>query len=234
MRRALAGFVLLVAGAAPALAPEPPAGLSQRGALRILQGGQPIGSERYDIAATPTEVNARATVELRLGEAVWHQTSSLMLGADLAPRRYEFRLEAPTKSWVRMDFQSGEATVRFPRSDGKEDQQVFSFRSPRVALLDNNFFHQYLLLARLYDFAKGGAQTFEVFVPQAVQPGEMMVELVGVETQSVAGKPEAVRHLRCTTADNSVEFWVSASGRFVRLTAADGKVEVLPEGPGST
>ncbi|MEE9234335.1 MAG: hypothetical protein V3U28_02720, partial [Candidatus Acidoferrales bacterium] len=73
-----------------------------------------------------------------------------------------------------------------------------------------------------------GPQTVQVFVPQSVQPGEAVVELLGVETRSVDGQPQPVRQLAITTADNQVMLWVTESGQFVRLWVPLANVEVVP------
>lgn len=223
MRRLLVPLLLLLLGLPPAAAAQE----SQQGRLRILLDGQPIGSERYEIARTATEVHARGEIELQLGPDKLRQTSSLLLSADLAPRSYESKMEAPEKTWRRVEFAGGDATIVFPRSDGKEEEQVFKFGTPRVALL--GLYHHFLLLAQLYDYAAAGPQTIKVFIPQSVQPGEARVELVGVETLTVDGRLQPVRQLSVTTEDNQVQLWVTESGRFVRLAAPREKVEVVPE-----
>jgi hypothetical protein len=225
MRRLLGTALLWAAVAAPgAAAPE-----SHEGQLRILVDGQLIGRERYQIARTATEIQANGEVELEIGGQKLRQTSRLLLGADHAPRSYEWKTETPKPAWVRIDFADAVATVRYLPPDGKEDQQIFAFDTPRVALLDNNFFHHYLMLAELYDYQKGGTQAVKVFVPQAVQPGEVRVELRGVETLEVEGQPQPVRHFAVTTEDNEVLLWLTESGRFVRLRAPQSKAEVVPE-----
>jgi len=227
----LAALLAALALAFPVFAQAP--AVSQQGRLRILRNGQPLGAEHFEISATPTEIQARAESEFTIDETTVRQTSRMLLGADLVPRRYDWKMEAPRSAWLAMEFKETEGTIRFPGPDGKEDQQVFTFKSPRVALLDNNFFYPYLLLAGLYDFAKGGTQTFEVFIPQSVQPGSVSVELQGVEQQTVAGRPEAVRRLSIVTEDLQVLLWVSQSGSFVRLSVPAATVEVVPEGAGS-
>lgn len=225
MRRLLGAALILAAPLCGAAAPD-----SQEGQLRILVDGQLIGRERYRITRTATEIQARAEVELEVEGQKTRQTSSLLLGADLHPRSYEWKMETPRTTWVRLEFEGAVATLRYPLSDGKEDRQVFNFETPRVALLDNNVFHHYLLLAEFYDYQAGGAQTVKVFVPQAVQPGEARLELRGVETLEVDGRPQPVRQLAITTEDNEVLLWVTESGRFVRLRAPQSNVEVVSEG----
>ncbi len=56
------------------------------------------------------------------------------------------------------------------------------------------------------------------------------VELEGVDTMAVDGEEEPVRRLSIATEDNRLVFWVSESGRFVRLQVPGADVEVVPEG----
>ena len=211
----------------------PAAAQSQEGRLRILSRGQAIGSERYEINATATEISARGEVTLQSGNEKTRQTATLLLNPDGSLRSYEWKQEEPRKSWVRMECTAGQATIHFPREDGTEDQQDYNLGDGRVALLDNNIFHHFLLLARFYDFAKGGPQVIPVFIPQSVQPGLVTVELQGVETLTVEGTPQPVRRLTILSEDNQLVLWVSESGRFVRLQSPQSGVEVLPETPGS-
>lgn len=223
MRQVLSAAVLLgVLLAAPAALAQ-----SQRGELRVLYRGEEIGREAYEISGTATELHVRGDITFRLDASKMRQTTDLLLSGDAAPRRYEWKLEEPRKSWLRMEFEGGRATVSFPRGDGKEEQQVFDFGG-RVAVLDNNVYHHFLLLSRLYDFARGGPQTISVFVPQSVQPGTVTVELQGVETLTAEGAPQPVRRLSILSEDNQLQLWVTESGLFVRLLAPQAEVEVLP------
>ncbi|MFQ5723385.1 MAG: hypothetical protein ACE5G6_02745 [Terriglobia bacterium] len=227
MRRLL--VLLGLATAATAVLAAPPTPLpSQEGRLSILQNGQPVGWERYRIVRTDTEVQARSESQFQSHDQKVQQRTSLLLNADLSPRRYEWNIEGDKQAWLRMDFQDSTATVRYPLPTGKEDQQVFKFGTTRVALLDNNVFHHFLLLVQFYDFSAGGPQTVQVFVPQSVQPGEAIIELLGVETQTVDGQPQPVRQLAITTADNQVMLSVTESGQFLRLWVPLANVEVVP------
>ncbi|MFQ5663114.1 MAG: hypothetical protein ACE5HL_04720 [Terriglobia bacterium] len=218
---------LLAAALLASLAAGLAAAESQKGRLRILQNGQPIGSERYEITATATEIHARGEIELRMDGVKVRQTASLLLNRELVPRKYEWKMEEPVKSWRRVEFTGSQATIRYPLEKGKEDQQVFDFGSARVAILD--LYHHFLLLARLYDFSQGGPQTVQLFIPQKVQPGPATLELQGVETLTVEGQPQPVRQLSITTEDSRVLLWVTESGGFVRLRAPLENVEVVPE-----
>lgn len=204
---------------------------SQKGTLRVLRNGQVIGSERYEIAATATEIQAQGELQLKTDDLTLRQSARLLLSADLAPRNYDWRMEEPEKTWRRVEFSGGTATIWYPLEGGKEDQQVFEFGTPRVAVL--GLYHHFLLLTRLYDSSKGGQQSVQVFVPHSVQPGLVTVELTGVETQTVEGVAQPVRQFTIATEDSRVLLWVTETGRFVRLEAPLEKVEVVPEGAGS-
>jgi hypothetical protein len=227
MRRAL--MVCLLAGLAWGGA-LPLAAQSQQGKLQIFQDGKLIGSEQYEINTTATEIEAQGETELKVGDQQVSQSCTLLLNADLSPRRYEWKLKEPRESRLRVEFQGPQAHITFLRSDGKEEEQIYNFENGRVAVLDVNVFHHFLLLTRLYDFERGGTQSIPVFIPQAVQPGVVTVELQGVDRMTLDGKEEPVRRLSIATEDNSLLLWVSESGRFVRLEVPQAKVEVLPEG----
>lgn len=221
--RQLLSLVLVLGG----LAAAPAAAETQKDELRVLYQGEEIGREVYEISSTATELHARGTIHYQIEANTMRQTTDLLLGEDGVPRRYEWKLEEPRKSWLRMEFEGGRATISFPRDDGKDEEQVYDVGG-RVALLDINVFHHFLLLARLYDFKQGGVQTVSVFVPQSVQPGTVTVELKGVETTTLDGAPTAVRQLSILSEDNEVELWVTENWRFVRLAVPQADVEVLP------
>jgi hypothetical protein len=228
MRRALIFSwlaVLLLAGLSGEAGAQ-----TQKGRLQVYRKGEPVGSEQYEINATTTELQARGEVTLRIGEQQVRQTVDLLLNADLSPRRYEWKLKEPEERWLRVEFQGSQGTIAFPREDGQKEEQIYNFGSERLVVLDVNVFHHFLLLARFYDFKQGGSQTIPVFIPQAVQPGIVTVELEGVDTMPVEGEEQPVRRLSIATEDNSLVLWVTESGRFVRLQVPGADVEVVPEG----
>lgn len=223
LRRAgiIACQVALLAGSMAA------ADLAEKGKLRILRHGQAIGSERYEVVVTATEVQTRGELEITVDNVTVRQSSSLLLTAGLVPRHYELKVEQPENTWRRIDFSGTTATAHYPLGEGKEDEQVFQFGADRVAVL--GLYHDFALLARLYDFSKGGAQSIRVFVPWSLQPGEALVEMKGVEKQTVNGREQLVRQLLIATEDSQIQLWVTEDGRFVRLVAPLEGVEVLPE-----
>lgn len=228
MRRAL--VLLWLAALILAGMPAGTAAQTQEGRLQVFVKGEPVGTEHYQINATRTELQARGEITLRIEEQAMRQTTELLLNADLTPRRYEWKLKEPLKKWLQVEFRGSQGVIAFPREDGKREEQVYDFGSERVAVLDVNVFHHFLLLTRFYDLGRGGAQTIPVFIPQTVQPGMVTMELEGVDRLAVEGKEQAVRRFAIATEDNSLLLWVTESGQFVRLQVPSAEVEVVPEG----
>lgn len=102
--------------------------------------------------------------------------------------------------------------------------QQFTFNGALIAVLDNNLYHQYAVLARLYDWNKKGAQTFSVLVPQAMTPGSVTVESLG--PQDAGGKK--LEELRVKTEDLELDLYLE-NQRLVRIDAPSANAEIVRE-----
>src|SRR5260370_22370211 len=76
-------------------------------------------------------------------------------------------------------------------------QQDLTFNYPLIAVLDNNVYHQYAVLARVYDWSKRGVQTFPVLIPQELTPGSITVQSTG----SASADGKTYEGLKVTTSD---------------------------------
>lgn len=102
-------------------------------------------------------------------------------------------------------------------------EQDFIFPSPRVAILDNNLYSQYALLAQLYDWSVKGQQTFPVLIPQDMTPGSIMLESLGAKTVDGA----SLEALRVNTADIDIVAYFDARHRLMRLEVPSANVAVV-------
>jgi hypothetical protein len=93
-----------------------------------------------------------------------------------------------------------------------------------IAVLDNNLYHQYAVLARLYDWNKKGLQTFSVLVPQAMTPGSVTVESLG--PQDAGGKK--LDELRVKTEDLELDLYFE-NQRLVKIDAPEANAEIVRE-----
>jgi len=196
--------------------------------LHISVAGEPIGTEHYKIHRVGNAWQAQADIRLHWGGNTIHQTATLTLSAHGEPTSYQWRMEEPHNSFVRVQFVEGRAIVHYPLETGAEDRQEFDFQTNRLAILDNNVFHHFALLAFFYDFEKGGTQELPVFVPQSVQPSPhpVQMEFTGIESIELQGKKISARHLRISTTDNQLELWLSEKGELLRFTAPATQVVV--------
>jgi hypothetical protein len=102
-------------------------------------------------------------------------------------------------------------------------EQDMSFGTPLVAILDNNLYYQYAVLARVYDWSKRGTQNFPVLVPQELTPGTITIASAG--SLRVDGK--SYDGLRVVTSDIEVVLYLDANHRLMRLEAPSAKVSIV-------
>jgi hypothetical protein len=91
--------------------------------------------------------------------------------------------------------------------------------------LDNNLYHQYAVLAHIYDWSKRGAQTFPVLIPQDRTPGSIIVEATG----ALSAEGKSYEGLRVTTSDLEVMLYLDATHQMQRLEVPAAKVSVVRE-----
>jgi hypothetical protein len=100
--------------------------------------------------------------------------------------------------------------------------QQLTFSSLPVAILDNNLYDQYAVLAGLYDWSKKGVQTFSVLVPQELTPGSVSVESLG--KQDSDGKQ--MDELRVKTDDLEIDLFLDR-GRLMRIAVPNAGAEIV-------
>ena len=240
MRRGVQAAPAVVAGLALLLCTTlPSAGMSQsrsagsaaavlaadKGKFRILLDGQPVGSEEFEIKPAGAEWLAHGSTELRLPGGEARVTATLKLAADGSPVSYEWTSQGAKKVSATVDFQNGTAKMALRFEGAQPFIQELSFGSARLAVLDNNLYHQYAILARLYDWKARGAQTLSVLIPQEMTPGSITLESMG--PQDVEGV--ALELLRVRTSDIEIDLYLDSSHRMVRLAVPASKVLLVRE-----
>ncbi len=241
-RALLAGLFLLVALLAGAAAlntlllaaPQDTAAVgftSDKGKLRILQDGREVGTETFELAPAGSEWMERDETIIRdPGGLQTRAAGQLRFTSDATPVHYEWTAQAaadvvPGKASGTVDFQNGTAKTSIDLGTKEPLLQDFMFTSPRVAILDNNLYGQYALLARLYDWNAAGTQTFPVLIPQDATPGMITIESLG----SSAGSGGQLAGLRVRSADLEIHAFFDAKHRLMRLEVPDVKVVVVRE-----
>ncbi len=180
--------------------------VEEKGKFRILLDTQQVGSEEFQISpeggnAAAKEWTAHGATEIHLPDGSTARiTGRLKLAPDGTPLRYEWSVSGQKKASAVVEFQGGTAKIALQLEGAKPFIQELSFGSggepgrttPRVLILDNNLYHQYAVLARLYDWTARGPQTFPVLIPQDMTPGSITVESLGrVDGAPVVGAQHA-------------------------------------------
>jgi hypothetical protein len=205
----------------------PPVAFSpDKGKLTIQLNGQTIGSEQFEFAPSGSDWVAKGTTDLTVpGSAATRVSGTLKLQPDGAPISYEWTSHADKTNGAHIVFANGVAKITLEMQGARPFEQDLTFNAPLIAVLDNNLYHQYALLARMYDWSKRGTQTFPVLIPQDLTPGSISVEATGPST--VEGK--SYEGLRVTTSDLEVLLLLDSSHRLMRLEVPSAKVSVIRE-----
>jgi len=206
------------AGGAPVFSPD-------KGKLVIQLNGETIGSEQFELTQTGNNWLAKGTTELKVPgtTAATSVSGTLMLQPDGAPISYEWTSHADKTNGAHVVFSNGTAKITLQMQGARPFEQDLSFNAPVIAVLDNNLYHQYALLAKLYDWSKRGTQTFPVLIPQDLTPGTISVEATG--STNLDGK--SYEGLRVTTADLEVLLMLDSNHRLMRLEVPSAKVSVV-------
>ena len=197
-----------------------------KGKLTIKLGGQTVGHEEFEIAPSGGGWLAKGTAEIKPPEGAASKVSgSLTLQADGAPISYQWSAQAEKTNGAHILFANGVASITLEMQGARPFQQDLTFNSPLIAVLDNNLYHQYAVLARVYDWSKRGAQTFPVLIPQELTPGSITVQSTGAA--SADGK--TYEGLKVTTSDLEILLLLDGNHRLMRLEVPDAKVSVIRE-----
>jgi hypothetical protein len=204
--------------------------VEDHGTLQIQLGGQPAGSEEFEIHESGGEWTARGTSEVA-GEnaASTKVTGKLTLTPDGAPLHYEWSANAPRKAGAVIDFEGTVAKMELKMEGAQPYTQEFRFDAPPVVILDNNMYHQYSILARLYDWEHKEPKTYAVLIPQDLTPGSVTVEFGG--QQVVDG--QKLDELRVRSPDLEIDLYCDPAQqeRLVRLEVPAAKAVIVRQGP---
>jgi hypothetical protein len=197
-----------------------------KGKLTIKLGGQTVGHEEFEIAPSGGGWLAKGTAEIKPPDSGASKVSgSLTLQANGTPISYDWSAQTEKTNGAHILFANGVASITLEMQGARPFQQDLTFNSPLIAVLDNNLYHQYAVLARIYDWSKGGVQTFPVLIPQELTPGSITVQSAG----SATADGKTYESLKVSTSDLEILLLLDANHRLMRLEVPDAKVSVIRE-----
>lgn len=198
-----------------------------RGRFRVMVEDQPAGTEDFAISRAGNDWVARGTVEIPTAGGVSKLTARLRFAANGAPIQYEYDWSphGGKKISANVTFQDGTARMEAQMEGTTPFLQEFKFETPRVAILDNNLYHHYAVLARLYDWERKGSQTIPVLIPQDQTPATITVDYVGQQPVGSARYDT----LRVKSADLEIDAYYDSTRRLMHLAVPASRAEVVRE-----
>lgn len=192
-----------------------------KGKFVITVDGQAAGTEDFSITKSGDQWVAHGTTEFRQSKGTGRVTGELRMNPAGEPQRYVWSTEGEKKISSTTTFEGRTAHISLNLGSGDPVRQDFQFASP-VVILDNNLYHQYEVLARVYDWKAGGPQNFAVLIPQEQSPGMITVESPGPVTLDGVKYDQLI----VRTPDIEVRVYLDSSHRLMRLSVPASKAEV--------
>jgi hypothetical protein len=200
-----------------------------KGKFTIKLDGKTVGHEEFEIAPAGGGWLAKGTSDIKPPEGSASKiTGSLTMQPDGAPMSYDWTAQTDKAMSAHVLFANGVAkiTIQVQGADPLHPfEQNLTFTSPLIAVLDNNLYHQYAVLARLYDWSKRGEQSFPVIIPQELTPGSVSVQSTG----QASADGQTYEGLKVKTSDLEILLLLDANHRLMRLEVPDAKVSVIRE-----
>jgi hypothetical protein len=193
-----------------------------KGKFKIMAGGKEAGEEDFEITPTGNGWTIHGTATLETPKGPSHITGVLELHADGSPARYEWSTDGDKKAAAVVTFNGAAASIALNLANTQPYTQQLTFSSTPVAVLDNNLYDQYAVLAGLYDWQKKGVQTFSVLVPQELTPGTVTVESLGKQDSN--GKQ--MEELRVKTDDLEIDLFLDR-GHLMRIATPGNDAEIV-------
>jgi hypothetical protein len=197
-----------------------------KGKLNILLDGKSVGREEFEITSSGGGWIAKGTTTINPPQGASSTvTGMLTLQPDGAPISYEWTSQAEKTNGAHILFANGVAKITLQMQGAHAFEQDLSFGSPFIVVLDNNLYHQYAVLARVYDWSRRGTQSYSVLIPQELTPGTVTVDWVG----AVSTDGKTYEGLKVNTSDLEIILYLDTNHRLMRLEVPSAKVVVVRE-----
>ena len=195
-----------------------------KGKFTIQLEGQTVGHEEFEISPAGGGWAAQSTTDIKVPDAPANRvTGTLTLQPDGAPISYEWKSQAEKTNGARILFANGVAKITLQMQGARPFEQDMTFNTPLIAVLDNNLYYQYAVLARVYNWSKLGTQTFPVLIPQELIPGTITIQSTG----SATANGKTYEGLKVNSSDVEVQLFLDSNHRLMRLEVPAAKVSVF-------
>jgi hypothetical protein len=193
-----------------------------KGKFKIMSGGKEFGQEEFEITPNGNGWTVRGNATLQTDKGPTHINGALELHPDGSPSRYEWSTDGDKKATATVTFSGTDASIALDLANTQPYTQQLTFASKPVAVLDNNLYDQYAVLAGLYDWSKKGVQSFSVLVPQELTPGTLTVESLGKQDSN--GKQ--MDELQVKSDDLEIDLFLD-KGHLMRIVTPGSDAEIV-------
>jgi len=198
------------------------------GVFLIQMDNKRVGTEKFQIKRGPNGWEASGELQLDgEGGAKISETATLRVDTALVPISYEREQKSPKAGKLEVEFASDQTKLAAATSGGEPEEQEFVLPLDELVVLDTNFFHHYELLLFHFDRAKGGAQPFNVFIPQEALPGTINLQFVAKEEVPAGPAAKQLDHFQAVTDEVQIDIWATPEGAIQRLSIPQAKLEVV-------
>jgi hypothetical protein len=199
---------------------------ADKGKLNILLEGNSVGREEFEISPNGGGWVAKGTTTFKAPDGPQTKvTGNLTVQPDGAPISYDWSSQSDKTNGAHVIFANGVAKMTLQMQGARPFDQDFTFASPTIVVLDNNLYHQYAVLARVYDWSRRGTQNFSVLIPQERTPGTITVDWAG----AVSADGKSYEGLKVLTSDLEVVLYLDGNHKLMRLEVPAAKVAVVRE-----
>lgn len=199
---------------------------ADKGKFNILLEGASVGREEFEISPNGGGWLAKGSTTFKAPDGPQTRvTGNLTLQPDGAPVSYDWTSQADKTNGARVLFTNGVAKMTLQMQGARPFDQDFTFVSPSIVVLDNNLYHHYAVLARVYDWSRRGTQNFSVLIPQERTPGTITVDSLG----PVSADGKSYEGLKVLTSDLEIVLYLDGNHKLMRLEVAAAKVAVVRE-----
>ena len=200
--------------------------IPDKGKFNILLDGKSVGREEFEIQPSGASWIAKGSTSVQTPDGKSAKvTGNLTLQPNGVPVSYDWTSQTDKANSASIVFTNGVAKTTLQVQGAHSFQQENSFGSPLIAVLDNNLYHQYEVLARIYDWNKRGPQSFPVLIPQELTPGTITVDSAG----NVTADGKSYEALKVSTSDLEILLYLDSSHKLIRLEVPASKVAVVRE-----
>jgi len=197
-----------------------------KGKFNIVVDGKSIGREEFEIVPSAGNWLAKGTTRLSVeGSPAMTVSGTLALQPGGAPISYDWTSQGDKTNGAHIAFDNGIAKITLQMEGARPFEQDLTFNSPLVVVLDNNLYHQYVVLTHIYDWKHRGPQTFSVLVPQQLTPGTISVDWAG----AISTEGKTYEGLSVKTSNIEMVLYLDPNHRLMRIEVPASKAAVVRE-----